>query len=131
TRPVRELTELADKQVRRALETVDGVGSVDVAGGRQRQVNILLDIDKLNAYRLSAQDIEQAIRTENIEAPGGRIVRGPSELGVRTLGRISSVPDFDRIIVKNVGGAPIRIQDVGVTEDGMAERRSFAYFKNK
>ncbi len=131
TRPVRELTELADKQVRRALETVDGVGSVDVAGGRQRQINILLDIDKLNAYRLSAQDIEQAIRTENIEAPGGRIVRGPSELGVRTLGRIDSVPDFDRIIVKNVGGAPIRIQDVGVAEDGMAERRSFAYFKNK
>lgn len=131
TRPVRELTELADKQIRRALETVDGVGSVDVAGGRKRQVNILLDIDKLNAYRLSAQDIEEAIRTENIEAPGGRIVRGPSELGVRTLGRVSSVPDFDRIIVKNVGGAPIRIQDVGNTEDGMAERRSFAYFKNK
>lgn len=131
SRPVRELTELADKQIRRALETVDGVGSVDVAGGRKRQVNILLDIDKLNAYHLSAQDIEQAIRTENIEAPGGRIVRGPTELGVRTLGRVTTVNDFDRIIVKNVGGAPIRIQDVGNAEDGMAERRSFAYYKNK
>ncbi len=130
-RPVRELTELADKTVRRALETVDGVGAVTLAGGRKRQINILLDLDKLNAYNLSAQDIEQAIVTENVEAPGGRIVRGPTELGVRTRGRVTAVEDFGRIIVKSVGGAPIRIQDVGVAEDGMAERRSFAYFKGK
>ena len=130
-RPVRELTELADKQIRRALETVDGVGSVEIAGGRKRQVNILLDLDKMNAYNLSAQDIERAIRSENIEAPGGRIVRGPTELGVRTMGRVENVADFNRIIVKNVGGAPIRVQDVGTAEDGMAERRTFAYYKNK
>ena len=131
TRPVRELTELADKNVRRALETVDGVGAVELAGGRKRQINILLDLDKLNAYNLSAQDIDRAIRSENIEAPGGRIVRGPTELGVRTLGRVEKVEDFNRIIVKNVGGAPIRIQDVGGAEDGMAERRTFAYYKGK
>lgn len=130
-RPVRELTELADKTIRRALETVDGVGSVDISGGRNRQINILLDLDKMNAYNLSAQEIERAIRTENIEAPGGRIVRGPSELGVRTLGRVDNVKDFGRIIVKNVGGAPIRIQDVGEAEDGMQERRTFAYYKNQ
>jgi HAE1 family hydrophobic/amphiphilic exporter-1 len=130
-RPVRELTELADKTVRRALETVDGVGAVTLAGGRKRQINILLDLDKLNAYNLSAQDIERAIVTENVEAPGGRIVRGPTELGVRTRGRVTAVEDFGRIIVKNVGGAPIRIQDVGMAEDGMAERRSFAYYKGK
>ncbi len=131
TRPQRELTELADKTIRRALETVDGVGSVEVSGGRKRQVNILLDLDKLNAYTLSAQDIEQAIRTENIESPGGRIVRGPTEVGVRTLGRVEKVEDFSRIIVKNVGGVPIRIQDVGRAEDGMAERRSFAYYQGR
>ncbi|MCX6599279.1 MAG: efflux RND transporter permease subunit [Acidobacteria bacterium] len=131
SRPVRELTELADKNVRRALETVDGVGAVELAGGRKRQINILLDLDKLNAYNLSAQDIDRAIRSENIEAPGGRIVRGPTELGVRTLGRVEKVDDFNRIIVKNVGGAPIRIQDVGGAEDGMAERRTFAYYKGK
>jgi HAE1 family hydrophobic/amphiphilic exporter-1 len=130
-RPVRELTELADKTIRRALETVDGVGSVDISGGRNRQINILLDLDKMNAYNLSAQEIERAIRTENIEAPGGRIVRGPTELGVRTLGRVDNVKDFGRIIVKNVGGAPIRIQDVGEAEDGMQERRTFAYYKNQ
>jgi hydrophobic/amphiphilic exporter-1 (mainly G- bacteria), HAE1 family len=128
-RSIREITELADKQIRRSLETVDGVGSVEISGGQNRQVNIFLDINKLNAYNMSAQDVERAIRTENIESPGGRIVRGPTELGVRTLGRVENVNDFGRIIVKNVGGAPIRIQDVGAAEDGMGERRTFAMYK--
>lgn len=131
TRPVRELTEIADKQVRRALETVDGVGSIEINGGRNRQINIYLDLDKLNAYNLSAQDVEQAIRTENIEAPGGRIVRGPSELGVRTLGRVKDIAEFNNIIIKNVNGAPVRVREVGVAEDGMGERRTFAYYQGK
>ena len=131
TRPVRELTEIADKQIRRALETVDGVGGVDVSGGQLRQINVFLDLDKMNAYNLSAQDVDRAIRSENIETPGGRIVRGPSELGVRTMGRLEHVKEFDSIIVKNVGGAPIRIRDVGHAEDGMAEKRTFAYYQNK
>lgn len=130
TRPVRDLTEIADKSVRRALETVDGVGIVDVQGGRSRQVNVYLDIDKMNAYNLSAQQIQSSVMSENVEAPGGRIVKGASEMGVRTLGRVESIKDFDRIIIKNVNGSPIRIQDVGTVEDGMSERRSFAYYKN-
>ena len=131
SRPVRELTEIADKQIRRALETVDGVGAVEVAGGQLRQINIFLDLNKLNAYNLSAQDIERALRSENIESPGGRIVRGPTELGVRTLGRLEHVDEFNRIIVKNVGGAPIRIRDVGYAEDSMAEKRTFAYYQKQ
>ncbi|MBI4907933.1 MAG: efflux RND transporter permease subunit [Acidobacteria bacterium] len=130
-RSQRELTEIADKTIRRALETVDGVGGVDVSGGRNRQINIFLDINKLNAYNLSAQDVERAIRTENVEAPGGRISRGSSEMGVRTLGRVEHVDEFGNIIIKNVGGAPVRVRDVGIAEDGMAERRTFAYFKGK
>ncbi len=131
TRPVRELTEIADKQVRRAIETVDGVGSIEINGGRSRQINVYLDLDKLNAYNLSAQDVERAIRTENVEAPGGRIVRGPSELGVRTLGRVKNIGEFNDIIIKNVNGAPVRVREVGNTEDGMGERRTFAYYQGK
>ncbi|HYO84160.1 MAG TPA: efflux RND transporter permease subunit [Bryobacteraceae bacterium] len=130
-RQVRELTEIADKEIRRSLETVDGVGGVDIAGGRNRQINVFLDLNKLNAYNMSAQEVEGAIRTENVETPGGRVVRGPSELGVRTLGRVEHVDEFNNIIVRNVGGAPIRVRDVGLVEDGMAEKRSFAYYKGK
>jgi hydrophobic/amphiphilic exporter-1 (mainly G- bacteria), HAE1 family len=128
SRPVRELTEIADKQIRRSLETVDGVAGVDITGGRTRQVNIMLDLDKMSGYQLTAQEVERALVNENIESPGGRIVRGPSELGVRTLGRIDQVAEFNTVIIKNVAGSPIRIRDVGYAEDGMAEKRSFAYY---
>ncbi|MCC6345054.1 MAG: efflux RND transporter permease subunit [Bryobacterales bacterium] len=131
SRSQRELTEIADKQIRRALETVDGVGGVDLYGGRHRQINIFLDIDKLNAYNLSAQEVQTAIVTENVETPGGRITRGPSELGVRTLGRVGNVSEFGNIIIKNVNGVPVRVRDIGFAEDGMAERRTFGYYKNK
>lgn len=128
---VRELTEVADKIVRRALETVDGVASVNISGGRKRQINIMLDINKLNGYNLTAQDVERAVRAENVEAPGGRIIRGPQEMGVRTMGRVEEVEQFNNIIIKNVNGVPIRVRDVGYAEDGMAERRSFAYYQGK
>jgi HAE1 family hydrophobic/amphiphilic exporter-1 len=131
SRSVRELTEIADKDIRRAIETVDGVGGVDITGGQNRQINVFLDLDKLNAYNLSAQEIQRAIQTENVETPGGRVIRGATELGVRTLGRVEHVEEFNNIIVKNVGGAPIRVRDVGYAEDGMAEKRSFAYFKGQ
>ncbi len=129
-RSPRELTEIADKQVRRALETVDGVAAVDISGGRYRQVNVFVDLDKLAAYNLTPQDVERALIAENVEAPGGRIVRGPTEVGVRTLGRVQHVSEFNDIIVKNVAGAPIRIRDIGHAEDGMSEKRSFAYLND-
>ena len=128
-RTPRELSEIANKQIRRALETVDGVASISVSGGQNRQINVFLDIDKLSGYNLTAQDVRSALQNENVEAPGGRIVRGASETGVRTLGRVDRVEDFNGMIVKNVGGSPIRIRDLGTVVDGVAEKRSFAQFQ--
>lgn len=130
-RSTRELTEIADKQVRRALETVNGVASVDISGGTKRQINLFLDLDKLSGYNLTAQEVESAVRAQNIEAPGGRMVRGLTEVGVRTLGRVEHVEEFNDIIIKNVAGSPIRIRDVGYAEDGTEEQRSFAHYKGK
>ncbi len=130
-RSVRELTEVADKIVRRSLETVDGVAAVNISGGQKRQINLFLDMNKLNGYSLTAQDVERAVRSENIEAPGGRIVRGQSEIGVRTMGRVESIDQFNDIIIKKVNGVPIRLKDIGYAEDGVAEKRSFAYLRGK
>ncbi|MBM3739170.1 MAG: efflux RND transporter permease subunit, partial [Acidobacteria bacterium] len=131
SRPIRELTEIADKQIRRAIETVDGVAGVDISGSRPRQVNLFMDMNKLVGYHLTAQDVERAVRSENIEMPGGRIVRGPNEVGVRTMGRVNTIADFNDIIIKNVGGAPVRLRDIGYAEDGMAEKRNFAYLRDQ
>jgi HAE1 family hydrophobic/amphiphilic exporter-1 len=124
-RSLRETTEIADKDIKRLLETVDGVGDVSLTGGRERQIRVYADADKLNAYGLTIRQFESAIQNENVETPGGRIVRGESELGVRTLGRLSAVDQFGKIIVANVGGSPIRVSDLGRVEDSFAEPSSW------
>src|SRR6266581_9229908 len=72
-KPVRDITEYADKKLRRQLESVNGVGQVLVLGGRQRQVNIWLDADRLRAYNLTVTDVSRALQGQNIEIPGGRV----------------------------------------------------------
>ena len=130
-RSLREITEIADKQVKRALETVDGVGEVSLTGGRERQIRVFADADKLNAYGLTVNQLQRAIEGENVEVPGGRIVRGQSELGVRTLGRIDAVSQFGEVIVSNVEGTPIRVNDLGRVEDSFAEPRTWNTVEGK
>jgi len=128
---LRETTEIADKEIKRVLETVDGVGEVSMTGGRDRQIRIFADAEKLNAHNLTISQLQRAIQSENVEIPGGRIVRGDSELGVRTLGRIDAVSQFGEIIVANVNGTPIRVSDIGRVEDSFAEPRTFNTIEGK
>jgi len=130
-RSLRETTEITDKKIRRVLETVDGVGEVALSGGRARQIHIYCDAEKLSAYGITINDVERAIRDENVEAPGGRIVRPESELGVRTMGRIDATAQFSEVIIKNVAGAPVRVRDIGKIEDGVEEARTFASSEGK
>jgi len=122
----RELTEIADKQVRRAIQTVDGVGSVALNGGQARQIRILLDAQKLTSHNFTVLDVRNALQRENIEAPGGRIINGPQELGLRTLGRVTSSDQFSQIVVGTHGGIPIRVRDVAEVEDGAQELRTWS-----
>lgn len=122
----RELTEIADKQVRRAIQTVDGVGSVDLNGGQERQIRVLLDAQKLTSHNFTVLDVRQALQRENIEAPGGRMITGPQELGVRTLGRVTSADQFSDVVVGTQGGIPVRIRDVAQVEDSEQELRTWS-----
>jgi HAE1 family hydrophobic/amphiphilic exporter-1 len=122
----RELTEIADKQVRRAIQTVDGVGSVDLHGGQGRQIRVLLDAQKLTAHNFTVLDVREALQRENIEAPGGRMITGPQELGLRTLGRVTSAEQFGEIVIGTRGGTPVRVRDVARVEDGAEELRTWS-----
>src|SRR5712664_1071418 len=124
--PRRELTEIADKQVRRASQTVDGVGSVDLNGGQARQIRVLLDAQKLTAHNFTVLDVRDALRRENIEAPGGRMITGPQELGLRTLGRVASAEQFGEIVIGTRAGTPVRVRDVATVEDGEQELRTWS-----
>jgi len=125
-RPLREITEIADKQIKQRLESVKDIGSIQIVGGSKREIEIWLDAEKLQAYHLSIDQIRNAIRTQNTETPGGRIDQGPNELVLRTLGRIGQVRDFNAMVVATVAGAPIYLRDVARVEDGTEEQRSLA-----
>jgi HAE1 family hydrophobic/amphiphilic exporter-1 len=127
----RELTEIADKQVRRAIQTVDGVGEVDLTGSQERQIRIFIDAERLTAHKLTVPDVRDAVQRENVEAPGGHLIHGPQELGLRTLGRVNSAEQFADIIVATRGGAPVRVRDVGRVEDGAEELRTWSMLLRK
>jgi hydrophobic/amphiphilic exporter-1 (mainly G- bacteria), HAE1 family len=116
--PIREITEYADKVLRRQIESVNGVGQAQIIGGRKRQINVMLDGDKLRAYNLTVAQVSQALQAQNIEVPGGRIEQTQRTLTLRTLGRLQSPAEFNRIVVANRDGYPIKISDIGYTEDG-------------
>ncbi|HSQ19625.1 MAG TPA: efflux RND transporter permease subunit, partial [Blastocatellia bacterium] len=128
---LRETTEIADKEIKRVLETVDGVGEVSMTGGRERQIRVFADAERLNAHGITISQLQRAIQSENVEIPGGRIIRGDSELGIRTLGRIDAISEFGDIIVANVNGTPIRVSDVGRVEDSFAEPRTWNMIEGK
>ena len=86
-KPVRDITEYADKTLRRQLESVNGVGQVVVSGGRSRQINIQLDAARLRAYNLTVTDVSRALQSQNAEIPGGRVEQGATAMTLRTRGR--------------------------------------------
>jgi HAE1 family hydrophobic/amphiphilic exporter-1 len=114
---LRTLTEIADKQIARVIQTVNGVGEVSIAGGRAREIHIVVDIEKLNSYGLSITEVRDAIVAENVEIPGGTIEQGKGQLLLRTLGRVDASEDFNNIVVATKSGTPIRVSDIGHAED--------------
>jgi HAE1 family hydrophobic/amphiphilic exporter-1 len=114
---LRTLTELTDKQIARVIQTVNGVGQVSLAGGRAREIHIVVDIEKLNSYGLSITEVRDALVAENVEIPGGTVEQGKGQLLLRTLGRVDAAADFNDIVVATRDGTPIRISDIGHAED--------------
>ncbi len=125
-KPIREVTEIADKGVRRQIESINGVGEVTIIGGRKRQVNVWLNPLALSARGLSAADVQRAVAAQNLTTPGGNLETGPSNLTLRVEGRVESPEAVGRIVVREVAGHPVRIEDVARVEDGEEEERSYA-----
>ena len=124
--PIRELTHLADKVVKERLQRVPNVGQVKIVGGRDRQIWLWLDRRKLEGYSLAVQDVEQALRTEHVEYPGGRVETGAREYVVKTKAEFESAEQFANMVVAYRNEAPVRVKDLGEVEDGLEEERSLA-----
>lgn len=124
--PVKDITEYADKVLRRSLETISGVGQVSLIGGQKRQINVYLDPMKLRGYQLTVPEVARAIQTKNAQIPGGTVKEGAKELTVRTLGRVNSMEELGNISVTNRSGHVVKISDIGYAEDGAEEAKSLA-----
>src|SRR5215212_4710928 len=120
-KPVRDITEYADKTLRRQLESVEGVGQVLVTGGRSRQINVALDAGRLRAYNLTVTDVSRALQSQNSEVPGGRVEQGSTAMTLRTRGRVQSVAEFGDIVVRQNDGHAILLRDVATVDDAMEE----------
>ena len=146
---VKTVTEYADKVLTPQIESADGVGEVILAGGRLRQINILPDPFKMRGYGVTVNDVIRTLQTQNAEVPGGQIENGPETLNLRTQGRIQSVADFNKLIVKsrqiapastsgsapttetNDGGAFVRLGDVATVQDGEQDATTAARLNGK
>src|SRR5438067_2114123 len=125
-RSLREVTDLADKQIKRMIESINGVGNVEIVGGRKREIEVWVDPDKMRAFNVSAADVASAVKLQNMELPGGRIEAGKRELTVRTMGRIPDPAQFNNLIVANRGPYAVKLSDIGYVEDGAEEQRTEA-----
>jgi HAE1 family hydrophobic/amphiphilic exporter-1 len=125
-RDPKELSEIVDEQVKQVLETSAGVAEVQFSGERRRQIQILLNADRLYAYGITVDQVRNAIQRQNVEIPGGTFISGSSQIALRTLGRLSHVPDFNRIILSQKSGSVVTLGDVARVVDTVQEPNSIA-----
>ena len=125
-RAPREITEIADKRIKRQLETVKDVGAITIVGGQKREIQVFVDPDRLSGYGLSIQQVKDALARQNVEIPGGRITGGAQEEGLRTLGRIETPEGFEELIVADLKGGPVRVRDIATVVDGEEEPRTLS-----
>ena len=125
-RPLRELTEIADKLVKPFLERSAGVGEVEIIGGLERAINVWVDADRLAAYQLPITAVRDALAQQNADLPGGNVTGTTREQTLRTMGRVVDPRAFGDLVIATRNGVPIRVRDIGWAEDGTKEQRSIA-----
>ena len=125
---MRDLTEVADKKVRRQLETILGVGKVTIIGGRERQIHVRMDPLALRAAGLTAMDVMTTLQQQNLMTPGGNLETGPQSVTLRIDGRVTSVDAVGRLIMRAKSGRILRLSDVARVVDDQESIASLARY---
>lgn len=127
----RALYAYADKTLRNTLTVVKGVASVDIFGGRHRQINVTVDPQLLKKYFLTIDDVLTAIRRRNITVPGGTYDEGDLKIAVRTTGEFESVADLANLTLVSKDGVTLRLSDIATVQDGYRKVESYSRFNRK
>jgi HAE1 family hydrophobic/amphiphilic exporter-1 len=130
-RPIQELNRFVDDHLKQQIETIPGCGGVMYGGLRSRTMRVWLDSDKLQSYNLDALDVMRALRVEHVEKPAGYLQGRLRELNVRIMGEARTPDEFMKMPVVYRGDQIVRLGEVAVVEDGLADRRGFARFNRE
>src|SRR5437763_4204418 len=123
---LRDVTYIADNDIKKRIESINGVGNVEIVGGATREIHVWVDPDKMRAYNITVPAVVAAVRAQNMEVPGGRVDEGTRELTVRTMGRITNPADFNQIAVGQNGSYAVKLSDIGYAADESEEQRTAA-----
>ncbi len=123
-----QLSDIADRLVKSRLQTLPGVGQARVFGERRFSMRVWLSASELSARGLTVQDVQQAIRTRNVEVPAGRIESTRREFTVRSLGELKTPEEFGNLVVSNTDGILVKLKDLGKVELGPEDDRSALRF---
>ncbi|SMD09105.1 efflux RND transporter permease subunit [Sporomusa malonica] len=114
---IREMTNLVDDVIKRRLETINGVGSIEVTGKLERQIHIDLEKDKLAAYGLTIPEIVESLKAENLEVPGGKLTKGEREISMRTMGNLPTPAEFLNAPLARREGIQLYVGHVATVKD--------------
>ncbi len=126
TRTLPDLSYIVEEVIRRRMENVTGVATVNINGSSTREIQIEPDPAKLRARRIGVDQIINALRSDNIDAPVGNITIGQSDKSVRVDARFKSVAEFSNLVISRRDGLQVRLSDVATIIDGNKEKTSFA-----
>ncbi|MDO8277019.1 MAG: efflux RND transporter permease subunit, partial [Burkholderiaceae bacterium] len=121
-----QINDLVNRIVKPRLQTVTGVADVRIYGERKYAMRVWLDPDKLAGYRLTTQDVEEAIARNNLEVPAGRIESQQREFSVTSQTDLTRPSQFGDIVIKNINGFPVKVRDVARVQEAPADERSVA-----
>ncbi|EFK57258.1 efflux RND transporter permease subunit [Sphingobacterium spiritivorum] len=124
TKDIKEVSHIASTVIKDRVQSIPGINNVAIVGEHKYAMRLRFDPIKLAAYKLTPEDIRQALLRENIDVPSGRVEGNNSELSIRTLGRLTTENDFAEMIVKQTENAVIRLKDVGSAELGEMNERT-------
>src|SRR5262245_8975795 len=116
TKNIYEVAYIADTIVKDRIQTIPGVASVRIFGDKRYAMRLMLDADRMAAARITASDIQAALQRENVDLPAGRLEGASTEMGLRSLARLSSAEDFNDLILRSEQGRILRLSDVGRAE---------------
>ncbi|MCC5641782.1 CusA/CzcA family heavy metal efflux RND transporter [Nostoc sp. CHAB 5824] len=129
--PLMEVRRIVDWQVTNRLLAVPGVSQVVAYGGDTRQYQVLIDPDKLQAFNVTLEDVQEAVSAANVNAPGGYLITPDREKLIRGIGRIESIEDLQQSVITARNGTPVKISDVADVQIGAAIKRGDGSFNGK